>query len=181
MTKLKVTQKIQGNFGELLFEHFCQKNKYAYISPEEIYNTLTPRNILKFRFGDRRIPVRIPNNIVDEIREFSMPINKNETKPNFVFDFLTVSLNFSFVIENDKVAKMLRNSSRPPLPDLMFRIKLISTKSFSRRTEPRTKASSAPTLSWAFRWPPPKRRPRAVAGFCTSILVAATARFYRCR
>lgn len=103
MTKLKVTQKIQGNFGELLFEHFCQKNNYAYISLEEIYNTLTPRNLLKLRFGDRRIPVRIPNNIVGEIREFSIPINQNEMKPNYVFDFLTVSLKFSFLKENDKI------------------------------------------------------------------------------
>jgi len=96
MTKLRVTSKIKGDTGELLFEHFCQRNQYAYIRLEEIYNSLTPRCVLSFRYGDRRIKVEIPTDIQDEVRRFSIPINNDDSTPNFVYDFLTVSLRFSF-------------------------------------------------------------------------------------
>lgn len=96
---MDTTAKLQGDIGELIFEHFCQRNQYAYIRLDEIYTTLSRQNRLKFKYGDRRISVRLPNDIADEIREFSRPINKDEFKPNFVFDFLTVSLRTSFIKE----------------------------------------------------------------------------------
>lgn len=97
---MKASAKLQGDMGELVFEHFCQCNQYAYIRLDEIYNTFTPRNILDFKYGDCKIPVRVPDNIVQEIREFSKPVSKDEFKPTFVFDFLTVSLKASFKKED---------------------------------------------------------------------------------
>lgn len=101
-----MTDKLQGEIGELIFEHFCQRNEYAYIKLDEIYNTFTPRNLLRFRYGDRKIPVRVPDNIVDEVRRFSKPLNKDEFKPNYVFDFLTVSLKMSFAKRDDRYVQM---------------------------------------------------------------------------
>ena len=106
ITKMDTTAKLQGDIGELIFEHFCQRNQYAYIILDEIYNTFTARNMLNFRYGDRRVPVRVPQDIVDEIREFSRPINEDKFKPNFVFDFLTVSLRASFKKEDDRYKQM---------------------------------------------------------------------------
>jgi hypothetical protein len=102
MTLLPTTSKIQGQIGELVFEHFCQKNKYAYISLDEIYNSSATKNMLRFRFGDRRIAVRIPDDIAEEIHLFSVPINRDDYKPNYVYDFLTVSLLWSFTLTNDR-------------------------------------------------------------------------------
>jgi hypothetical protein len=103
---METTAKLQGDIGELIFEHFCQRNQYAYIRLDEIHTTLTHQNKLKFKYGDRRIPVRVPADIADEIREFSRPVNNDELKPNFVFDFLTVSLRTSFRKENDHYKQM---------------------------------------------------------------------------
>lgn len=96
MAQVLKSPKLKGDFGELIFEHFSQKNEYAYISLEEIYNTLTPRNELVFRYGYKRILVRVPDELVEEIRLLCRPSNKKDLDPSFVFDYLTVSLKFSF-------------------------------------------------------------------------------------
>ena len=96
MGELHLTPKLKGDFGELIFKHFSEKNNYAYISLEEIYNTLTPRNVLVFNFGYHRIPVKIPDEIVEEIRNISKPSNKKEHEPSFQLDFHTISLRYSF-------------------------------------------------------------------------------------
>jgi hypothetical protein len=101
MGKLSVTKKLQGDFGELIFEHFSLQNNYAYITLEEIYLSFTPQKKLLFRFGNKRIPVKVPNDICDEVVHFCEPTNKNDIEPHYVFDFLTVSLNFSFKKTDD--------------------------------------------------------------------------------
>jgi hypothetical protein len=106
MGELHLTSKLKGDFGELIFKHFSEKNKYAYISLEEIYNTLTPKNILIFSFGYHRIPVKIPDEIVEEIRNISKPSNRKEHEPSFQLDFLTVSLRCSFNYSDGKYVQL---------------------------------------------------------------------------
>ncbi len=96
MVEFKLTPKLQGDMGELIFEHFSEKRGYAYIKLEEIYNTLTPKNILRFRYGYERINAKLPDNIVEEIRAVCKPSNEKEDEPSFVFDYLTVYTNRSF-------------------------------------------------------------------------------------
>jgi len=96
MGTLTTTPKLQGDYGELIFEHFCIKNNYAYITLEAIYNTLTPKNILVFRHGYERICVKLPEDIVEEVRRICVPSNGHEEEPSFVYDYFTVSLNNSF-------------------------------------------------------------------------------------
>ena len=99
---LEITSKLQGDFGELAFEHYCIKNKYAYISLEEIYKTLTPKNVLYFRFGYHRIPITLPEKMIEEVRTFCKPTNEKEHEPSFVFDYLTCVLNYRFEFKDDK-------------------------------------------------------------------------------
>jgi len=111
MGKLRSTNVLKGDYGELIFEHFSQQNNYAYISLEEIYNTLTPKNKLVFRYGRERIRVDIPEEIIEEIRKFSKPTNEREGKPYFVFDYLTVSIRSFFCIDKEKKCTV---QNRPP-------------------------------------------------------------------
>ncbi len=96
MGDILTNEKIRGDIGELIFEHFSEKNEYAVISLEEIYRTLKPDNKLIFRYGYERIEVKLPDDIAEEVRKFSRPTNNRENDPSFVYDFLTVSLKFSF-------------------------------------------------------------------------------------
>jgi|WetSurMetagenome_2_1015567.scaffolds.fasta_scaffold523650_1 hypothetical protein len=99
MSNLQLTNKLLGDFGELIFEHFCIQNQYAYINLETIYKTLTPQNILEFKLEFKRFPVKVPDIFVEEIRSFCIPTNHNVSEPSFVFDYLTISLN-NFQLEN---------------------------------------------------------------------------------
>jgi hypothetical protein len=96
MSELIVSDRLQGDYGELVFQHFCQKNLYAYVSLEQIYNTLTPQNILTFRYGYHRIKVKLNSEVEAEIRRICRPSNEKEHQPSFVYDFLTVSLRNCF-------------------------------------------------------------------------------------
>ena len=88
--------------GELYFKHLCEKNDYAYIRLEEIYRTLTPRSVLQFKYGFDRVPIKIPSEILEELREVCQPLDINGS-PSYVFDFLTCKLNNEFYVDQDNV------------------------------------------------------------------------------
>ncbi|HLF54834.1 MAG TPA: hypothetical protein VI612_03880 [Candidatus Nanoarchaeia archaeon] len=93
MATIELTPQLQGDLGELYFKHFTKERNYAYIKLEDIYNTLTLKNELVFRNGFERLPIKIPDEIIEEVRKFAMPIkNYPSTSPGFIFDFLTLSL-----------------------------------------------------------------------------------------
>lgn len=104
MGKLRTDKKLQGDYGELIFEHFSRQNNYAYISLEEIYNTLTPKNKLVFKYRYERIEVDLPEEIVEEVRTFCKPTNQKDKEPSFVFDYLTVSIRGCFAYDSEKDA-----------------------------------------------------------------------------
>jgi DNA-binding XRE family transcriptional regulator len=85
-----------GKIGELMFEHYCFQNGFAYIKLEEIYNRLTGQCILTFCYNYMRIDVKIPDSLESELRDFAKPTNKNVHHPTFVYDYLTVNLRYSF-------------------------------------------------------------------------------------
>jgi hypothetical protein len=92
MGQLKITDSFKGDLGELIFEHFAHQNSYAYLKLEEIYNTLSPKNKLCFRYNRQRIPVQLPDDVIPEITQISTPLNKNKREPYFVFDYMTLCL-----------------------------------------------------------------------------------------
>lgn len=99
---METTKKLQGDYGEFVFEHFCLEKEYAYIGLEEIYNNLRPNNKLRFRFGYDRIEVAIPDEIVEEVKRICRPSNNSDSDPSFVFDYFTMSLKYNFtkIVDN---------------------------------------------------------------------------------
>ncbi|MFY3739832.1 MAG: hypothetical protein HMLIMOIP_000251 [Candidatus Nitrosomirales archaeon] len=88
MTRIQITPEFRGDLGELYFKHLCFQRGYAFIKLEDIHETLRTSKVLKFRFGFERIPIEIPDEIIDEVRRISTPIMLRDTN-SFVFDFLT--------------------------------------------------------------------------------------------
>lgn len=93
MAELKISNELRGDLGETIFEHYCVKQGFCYIKLEQIYNTLTPKRKLAFCHGRDRIEIRIPEELINEIWEYSIPINGKDNRPYFVFDYLTIPLN----------------------------------------------------------------------------------------
>lgn len=92
MSRIGLCEELQGRLGETVFEHFCNKRGYAYIRLEDIYNTLTPQGVLLFQKGFKRFAIQIPESIMEEVRLFSKPSNRQHDSPSFVYDYLTFSL-----------------------------------------------------------------------------------------
>lgn len=92
MVYLEFDNHLKGDFGELVFEHFSKKNGYAYIKLEDIYKTLTPNNVLTFRQGWMRRKIKLPDDMIEEVRMICKPSNDNDGSPSFVFDYLTIGL-----------------------------------------------------------------------------------------
>ena len=90
MTRVEITDELLGDLGELYFRHLCRKRSYGYLRLENVYNAL-PAQVLNFNFGFRRIPIAIPNSLLEEITRISKPALINGTR-SFVFDFLTCKI-----------------------------------------------------------------------------------------
>lgn len=106
MRKLKLNNRLIGGIGELMFEHYCFQNGFAFIRLEDIYNHFTGRRLLKFKCNYTRIEVIVPEDIEEELRKVSKPTNGKENSPTFVYDYLTVNLRYSFDnINGNYVAK----------------------------------------------------------------------------
>jgi len=100
MTKLQITPELRGDLGELYFKHLCMQRGFAFTKLEDIYNTFTPQDILEFKFGFDRVLIKIPEEIVDEIRRISKPLDVNGSL-SFVFDFLTCRLGKEYVVGDE--------------------------------------------------------------------------------
>lgn len=126
MGKLKVSNRLQGDYGELVFEHFSTQNNYAYIKLEEIYHTLTPKNKLVFQYGYQRIVVDIPEEITEEIRQFCKPSNQKDEQPSFVYDYFTVSIRNCFSYDSKK---RIYEQCKPPVPKSFHWVEVKTGKS----------------------------------------------------
>lgn len=91
MVNLDITNLLRGDLGELYFKHLCLQRGFAYIRLEDIYNTFTPADILEFKYGFDRVPIKIPQQVVSEVRRICKPLEFNGSA-SFVFDFLTCRL-----------------------------------------------------------------------------------------
>lgn len=94
--KLELSNELQGDMGELIFKHYCYKNRFAYIRLEKIHKTFRRDNLLEFKFKNQLIIVEIPDEIADEVWKVCKPSNGKNDKPTYVFDYLTVNLDYYF-------------------------------------------------------------------------------------
>ena len=99
MGNLKITPKLKGNFGEICYEEFADKNNYAYLHSKEIWRLMPTPNTYPFSFRHKYelINVTLPFEALNEVFALTRPSNRNVRAPSFVYDYLTVSLkNFEY-------------------------------------------------------------------------------------
>jgi len=100
MARIELTTQLRGDIGELYFKHLCYQRGFAFIKPEAIYKTFTPQNILEFRFKYKRIKIKIPDSLVEEVRRVCQPVEFNGSLA-YVFDFFTCKLGNEFMSPSD--------------------------------------------------------------------------------
>jgi len=89
MAKIRITGKLTGTLSEAYYKEFCDQHGWAYISLEQIHERGDiKKDILKFKKGFHRIYVKIPKEIIPEIKEISKPSNAKIFEPSYVYDFL---------------------------------------------------------------------------------------------
>lgn len=106
--KLELSNELQGDMGELIFKHYCFKNKFAIIRLEKIFKTFRRDNKLEFKYKNQLISVGIPDDIADEVWSISRPSNGKNEKPTYVFDYLTVNIEHYF---DEKNGVFIRNKT----------------------------------------------------------------------
>ncbi len=85
---LEITNSLKGALGELYYKEACDQRGWAYISLENIHNSFLDNKELVFKKGFHRIRVKIPDDVIREIKRISQPTNDSIENPSFVFDFL---------------------------------------------------------------------------------------------
>ncbi len=88
MAKIEITGILTGSLSESYFKEYCDQTGWAYISLEQIHENKIKGNVLKFRKGFNRIPVLLPDEIINEVEHISKPSNSSILKPSYVYDFL---------------------------------------------------------------------------------------------
>jgi len=89
---IKITDRLIGSLSEVYFKEYCDQRGWAHVSLEQIHENGIKNNVLKFKKGYNRIPIRLPDEIVKEVKDITKPSNSSILKPSFVFDFLTCKI-----------------------------------------------------------------------------------------
>jgi len=92
MVRIRMTPRLAGALGELYYKEFCDQHGWAYLSLEQINKNKIQNGILEFKKGFERIPVKIPDEIKEEIERISKPYQISELNPSYVFDFLACNI-----------------------------------------------------------------------------------------
>ncbi len=111
MYPLKINPRLQGDLGEVVFEHYCRhhgKKEFAFlhIKTSDIFKSFLPNNILPFQFENKTVRVEIPADIEDEIRKVCKPSNHNHFSPTFTPDFLSVPMGDFFKDTNGQITQI---------------------------------------------------------------------------
>ena len=88
MAKIKITPRLIGTLSQSYYKEFCDQHGYGYTSLERIHENGIKDGVLKFKKGFNRIMVKLPEEIVSEVKKISTPSNSSILRPSFVYDFL---------------------------------------------------------------------------------------------
>lgn len=88
MGYLKITSGLRSSLGETYYKEYCGQNGWAYTSLEQIYKNPIHKNKLEFKYGFKRVLVKIPSEIQKEITVIARTSNKKEENRSFAYDFL---------------------------------------------------------------------------------------------
>lgn len=89
MGRIKLTPELMGELSETYFKEYCRVRGWAYTSLAQIYRNPIKDDRLEFKFGFKRILVKIPSKIQQEINDLSKPSNNKDENPSFVYDYLS--------------------------------------------------------------------------------------------
>jgi hypothetical protein len=97
MASFKLNPRLQGDLGEVIFEHYCRHNgkkefAFLHIRTRDILRDFLSDNVIPFKFENKIVRVEIPDDIESEIRSVCKPSNKNYASPTFTPDFLSVPI-----------------------------------------------------------------------------------------
>lgn len=89
MGYLDITPSLIGSLGECYYKEYCdQKGGWAYTSLEQIHKNGFADDKLEFKIGFQRFKIKIPSEIINEIKTISQPKYIQPNNPSYVFDFL---------------------------------------------------------------------------------------------
>ena len=94
MAKINVDPQLIGSLAETYYKEYSdQQGGWAYTSLENISNKFED-DTLDFKIGFSRFKIKIPSEIVPEIKEISQAtyLDDDPTNPSFVFDFLSCKI-----------------------------------------------------------------------------------------
>jgi len=94
MGEIDVDPQLIGSLAETYYKEYCdQKGGWAYTSVENISNKFE-NDTLDFKLGFNRFKIKIPSQIVPEIKQISQASYRGNdtTNPSFVFDFLSCKI-----------------------------------------------------------------------------------------
>ena len=92
MGDIDVDPQLIGSLAEVYYKEYSdQQGGWAYTSLENIHNKFE-NDILDFKIGFQRFKIKIPPEIVSEIKQMVEPRYLEETNPSFVFDFLACKI-----------------------------------------------------------------------------------------
>ena len=92
MGDIDVDPQLIGSLAETYYKEYSdQKGGWAYTSLENIHNKFE-NGILEFKIGFLRPKIKIPSEIIPEVKLMSEPRYLEYTNPSFVFDFLACKI-----------------------------------------------------------------------------------------
>lgn len=92
MGDIDVDSQLIGSLAETYYKEYSdQKGGWAYTSLENIHNKFE-NDILEFKIGFLRPKIKIPAEIIPEIKKMAEPGCLEENNPSFVFDFLACKI-----------------------------------------------------------------------------------------
>jgi hypothetical protein len=100
MGHLKITPGLRSSLGEAYYKEYCVQNSWAYTSLEQIYKNPICKNKLEFKYGFKRILVKIPSEIQKEITVVAKSSIKKEENPSFAYNFLVLRVHESEDLQN---------------------------------------------------------------------------------
>jgi len=92
MARIILSPELAGMLGECYYKDYCDKHGWAYISLEQIHKSEMKNGVIEFKKGMLRIPIKMPDEIKEEVARISKPSNSSILSPSYVFDFLACKI-----------------------------------------------------------------------------------------
>jgi len=89
MAKIPLTRLLIGDLAETYFKHFSISRGFAYARAEDVGWDLLHHNLVIFKLGFRRVPIKIPDELSSFLIDVVRPSNRSTMSPSYSFDFIT--------------------------------------------------------------------------------------------